>query len=794
MKNIVKTLILLLILSLQANPQSLVGIKLCIDPGHGGHDAANDRYIPETGFWESDGNWDKALHIKEILTELGAQVIVTRQGNNDSDDLPLSQRAGIANSNNVDFFQSIHSNGWQGTSNSTLMLFRGYDGQPVFPQAKTMGAIMVQRIYQANRTTGYSNRGDWSFYPDWGTSGLGVLRPLIMPGVLSEGSFHDYIPESWRLMNTNYRRHETWAMARSYLEYFNVGNATWGAIAGVVRDPEKNVTYYYIPSSNDQKKPVNQIKVTLMPDSIVFIGDDKNNGFFLFDSLAPGQYNVFYQAEDFSYDSSTVTVLPHQTVFADKYLIEAPNYDPPVVTNSSPANNASGISRLANIIVEFDIRMNTSATQAAFSISPSLSGAFIWESNNKRMIFNPSALLDTGTQYTVTIDTNAVTHFGTKMLDNFSFSFTTRSKLNLFALYPDSGAVEVSTTVQLRAEFDAAIDPYSLIGNIMLKDIDGNNISVAPDVTGYPYGKIIFEPQQPLDKNKSYLLTLKEGIKDMENITLGYTLEVPFTTTAETYVSGNVFDTFEEIGGWNDPEFSGSTTGTVPDVTTFSIVSTRKVNGSKSGRLIYEFANETGGVCRVYNSTKPNVGSNPASEVGIWIFGDFSRNMLEYWFYYSGSTNVIVAVDTLDWTGWRLIKIPLSMVTGSGDKLFHSVVVRQTSGTKKGTLYFDDAQSDIITDAKELPAPNTFTLQQNYPNPFNPTTMIVYSVPERVNVIIKVYDVLGKEVARLVDEEKESGVYRVAFNSGAYNLSSGIYFYQINAGTNRAVRKMMLLK
>jgi len=168
--------------------------------------------------------------------------------------------------------------------------------------------------------------------------------------------------------------------------------------------------------------------------------------------------------------------------------------------------------------------------------------------------------------------------------------------------------------------------------------------------------------------------------------------------------------------------------------------------------------------------------------------------MLEYWFYYSGTTNVIVTIDTLDWTGWRLIKIPLSVVTGSGDKLFHSVVVRQTSGTKKGTLYFDDAQSDIITDAEELPAPNTFTLQQNYPNPFNPATMIVYSVPERVNVIIKVYDVLGKEVAHLVDEEKESGVYRVAFNSGSYNLSSGIYFYQINAGTNRAVRKMMLLK
>lgn len=794
MKNIIKVLIIIFVVALQTQAQLLTGIKLCIDPGHGGHDAANDRYIPQTGFWESDGNWDKANHLKEILTGLGAQVILTRQGNNDSDDLPLSQRAGIANSNNVDFFHSIHSNGWQGTSNSTLLLFRGYDAQPVFPQAKTMGAIMVQRIYQVNRTTGYSNRGDWSFYPDWGTSGLGVLRPLNMPGVLSEGSFHDYIPESWRLMNTYYRKSETWAMARSFLEYFNVGNENVGAIAGVVRDPEKNVTYYYLPGSSDQKKPVNQVQVTLMPGNKVYNGDDKNNGFFFFDSLAPGQYKVYYHADDFSYDSTTITVAAHQTVFADKFLIEAPNYNPPVVTSLAPADNSTNVSLLTNIVVDFDIRMNSTATQAAFSISPAISGNFVWENNNKRMTFDPSSLLAAGTEYTVTIDTTAASYFGTNIAAGYSHSFSTRSKLNLLALYPDSGAVDISTTVQLRAEFDAAIDPYSLSGNVILKDIDGNSISVTPDATGYAYGNIIFEPQQPLQLNKSYILTLKSNIKDMENITLGYELAVPFRTTAETYVSGNVFDTFEDIGGWNDPEFSGSTTGTVPDFTTFSIVSTKKVNGTKSGRLIYEFANETGGVCRVYNSTKPNVGSNSASQVGMWIFGDFSHNMLEYWFYYNGSANVIVPIDTLGWTGWRLVKIPLSLVAGTGDKLFHSVVVRQISGTKKGTLYFDDAQSDIVTDAEELPAPNTYALQQNYPNPFNPSTMIVYSVPERVNVTIKVYDVLGKEVARLVNEEKDNGIYRVAFNTADYNLASGIYFYRINAGAFTSVRKMMLVK
>lgn len=83
-------------------------------------------------------------------------------------------------------------------------------------------------------------------------------------------------------------------------------------------------------------------------------------------------------------------------------------------------------------------------------------------------------------------------------------------------------------------------------------------------------------------------------------------------------------------------------------------------------------------------------------------------------------------------------------------------------------------------------------LLSNNPNPFNPTTTIHYRVPENSLVTIKVYDVLGKEVAELVNEEKPSGSYSVSFN--ASNLSSGIYFYTINAGKYSAVKKMLLLK
>jgi hypothetical protein len=89
-------------------------------------------------------------------------------------------------------------------------------------------------------------------------------------------------------------------------------------------------------------------------------------------------------------------------------------------------------------------------------------------------------------------------------------------------------------------------------------------------------------------------------------------------------------------------------------------------------------------------------------------------------------------------------------------------------------------------------APLEFKLQQNYPNPFNPATKIKYSIPNQESVSLKVFDSLGREVKTLVNEEKPAGSYQVEFN--AANLSSGIYFYRIQAGSFNQVRKMLLIK
>jgi len=103
--------------------------------------------------------------------------------------------------------------------------------------------------------------------------------------------------------------------------------------------------------------------------------------------------------------------------------------------------------------------------------------------------------------------------------------------------------------------------------------------------------------------------------------------------------------------------------------------------------------------------------------------------------------------------------------------------------------------SDIVE--VEVSLPTVFSLEQNYPNPFNPTTKIKYQIANAGFVNMRVYDVLGNEVATLVNEEKPAGSYEVEFSVGQnsiLSLSSGIYFYQLQAGSFIQTRKMVLMK
>jgi hypothetical protein len=117
-----------------------------------------------------------------------------------------------------------------------------------------------------------------------------------------------------------------------------------------------------------------------------------------------------------------------------------------------------------------------------------------------------------------------------------------------------------------------------------------------------------------------------------------------------------------------------------------------------------------------------------------------------------------------------------------------------------GLIAFADPDSITSIDSESGGIVNEFVLEQNYPNPFNPSTKIRYSIPTVIAseakqsslVTLKVYDVLGNEVATLVNEEQSAGSYEVDFN--AARLSSGIYFYKLHAGLFVETKKMILLK
>lgn len=92
----------------------------------------------------------------------------------------------------------------------------------------------------------------------------------------------------------------------------------------------------------------------------------------------------------------------------------------------------------------------------------------------------------------------------------------------------------------------------------------------------------------------------------------------------------------------------------------------------------------------------------------------------------------------------------------------------------------------------EEDTPTVFRLYPNHPNPFNATTSIRYKIPERSEVSLKIFDIMGKKVATLIMEEQEAGKHTLSFHAGG--LASGLYLYQLTAGRFRKTKKMILVK
>ncbi len=150
----------------------------------------------------------------------------------------------------------------------------------------------------------------------------------------------------------------------------------------------------------------------------------------------------------------------------------------------------------------------------------------------------------------------------------------------------------------------------------------------------------------------------------------------------------------------------------------------------------------------------------------------------------AGKMNLKVAMTIFDPDGYQHPMSPWDSARGSYFKSWW--------GSEWGGVY-KTVSIPMTTGVQQVSeVPLVFALDQNYPNPFNPSTTIKYALPSESNVTLKVYNLLGQEVATLVNDVQKAGSYEATFN--ASTLASGVYVYRIQAGANVETKKMMLLK
>ena len=146
-------------------------------------------------------------------------------------------------------------------------------------------------------------------------------------------------------------------------------------------------------------------------------------------------------------------------------------------------------------------------------------------------------------------------------------------------------------------------------------------------------------------------------------------------------------------------------------------------------------------------------------------------------------------VQDLGWETYTLVKgFGIDSITSNFD--FGSSISQLKGCIINGIVYGDTTVVGVEDKENTLPA--EFSLSQNYPNPFNPTTNFEFHIANRGFVSLRIFDLLGREIITLVNEEKPAGTYKVRWNAG--NLCSGVYFYQLKTGSFNEVKKLLLLK
>ena len=651
-----------------------------INPGHGGHES-DDRNVviypfvqgDTAGYWESNSNLKKGFALNNCLRAKGYTTSMSRVTNDAASDLALSTIVALCNSSGADIFYAIHSNatGVPQRRNHILGLYRGPTGSPVVANSDVLASTLMERL-QVNEaavwTSGYQIAGDFTFYPDWNNAGLGVLRGNHAVSMLSEGSFHDYIPETYRLMNDNYCWMEGWNFSLGADDYFGYAFFNKGAVAGNIRDNRMPRTLNdFIMFGDDNREPVSNATVILLDMNDTPLDtcytDDLYNGIYAFKMLDPGNYKIKVEQEHYFSQTKEVTIQGNHSTYCNFDLARV-RETPPEVLSYSPVWHEGDPLLKANtpVVFNFNWDMNTQATEAAFHIEPPVEGNFRWEDSNYRMIFEPTDAYDTNTLYTVTLDTTAEHGGGMTMLEPFTLQFKTtyRKYLEVIDIFPHQGdkVHYKSATIELRT--DSMLNNSYYYDKIIVTDKDGNALAYNRRNTktgkvGDPFGYIRIPVATTMVPGEEYTLSIAKEMDDTAGIHLPDAIVYKFTAVdaGEEKPGTTVIEGFEDASTFSIVSASANTEVTLS-------ASSDHLYGSKSLQVKI---NDPLSLESAFTSTSFNDAIiNGDEELSLHVNGDMSNVYLRMHLVSTDPSQESEYIDfgKIDFHGWRYI-------TGTGN-------------------------------------------------------------------------------------------------------------------------------
>lgn len=699
--------------------------KIYINPGHGGYDS-DDRlmyiypifigsvvneefgYTREQSFWESVSNLDKGLRLDTMLRALGFQTKMSRIHNTTADDRSLSGISAEASTWNADFMLSIHSNAGN-PSNYILQLHSGItpgdeyglNGYPekvpewICNEARAITTLMGNNQY-SNQVSCWSREpniaGDKTFarkIMGW-SNGYGVMRNLKVPGTISEGMMHDYLPETYRLMNIDYKRQESFQFAKTFYTYFCNGELPYGAIGGRIHDVyQKQEFPNYKPrkGTRDEYRPILRGLVELWQgDQLLdtYVTDTLYNGVYYFWNLQPGTYTVKAKPEGYYPQEQTLKVKNNEISYGIFALSMARETPPEVIDYSPKVEITDSVLVSTQVTIAFNWDMETEATAAALEISPAVEGTITFENDNHLMRFTPAKRFEPGTEYTVTLGTGAChpdTAYENHLQEPFSFKFCTslRGNLEVVQTYPVDGSENVPLDAAFITIFDGKL-ANSANKYLKLYDASGKDISpvarniklngVAPE----PYGSARFELKAgTLVANSEYKMVIGADVADVNGVLVTDPVTITFRTGDEVSTSVPMVNSLDTVFFEGDKENSVG----VASVST-GINKNSKKEGLASNKFSYTFSENTGEAVYVADNVTAIQGNNN-STLGMYVNADYSFNTLYAKWAVEGDIQYTKICD-LDYAGWLYQEADMSALPAGVDYQFMGFkLVRQSS-------------------------------------------------------------------------------------------------------------------